>query len=1126
MSSKPMEIFPDLHLKMSKKIAQLTKVIYHLNTKNEDHQAEIENQNFNHQAEIQQILKDAASKLGKFKEILESKQASINLEAQLSKLQKKHDLEKQTALQEFQAFKDKMNNREQKSNREFQSKLAEIRTETEKMNSKFQERILNFESVNQELKKSLDAAKRGEELKKKHDEETADLIRKGNEKYQEMLLEQLKVQENLKKEFEKKLIAMKSELMENSRKEMEKELGQIRAQMGGDKQEALMSIKREYELKLQTQRDELTSKLEKAIADIKQKTEQIDILENEKKNIVIELNNKIQELEKILKEKLGGADAQTKNLTMEIMKLNEANNKFRVQIQLKDDEIESLKLLIQQKNDIITDNEITVKSLEDEIYRLTNEIQRLSSNGSNREIELMNKITNNEKEIKSLHNEINQMASNLNTIREELKLANKNYSKLSIDSDKSIGALTMEKEKLYHETIQLKEVIDSNKNKFNRDMIELQNVIASNTNNYNKEKETLVANYEFKTNQLIENHNNEINKLNNLLKDINNNFELMKIHNKNQIQECENNYENKLQQLTNEKDGMIEEVTNKCNKEIVKLKSTLQILESQLNQLQSNGEGEKASLSNEIKGLKENIRNITKELEQKKSEMERSESIINGLKIQVEALREELAATQRANREKLDHLTNQLTKEWNEKFDKIKQNHSLELDRGLNEMKQAQRLEINKLQSIHEEDIRVLKAALQKEADDNSRESSMAERERLALQEELRQLKLDMAGQLSELGARHEKEKKVLDQRRKQEVEALQREAAQAAEAREGVLRMEGEERLSQLKKQHDIESKAFEIKTQLELETLRRRWLEEQGLGMRQLEAKLMADRERILAETEESSRRKLMQTEQEHLTAVKLLQQELATTKEGLLAITASARSVETQLVNERAERQRREERFVIERDQQQREHEDEVRKLTAANVKKVSETLEKGNEEKRLLRLQLTEENQQLQEKLNALQLEYAELQEKWERRDSRPEDVARIEQLEREMVEKDLLVQKTKEEMLYFKREMLNREENYNQKFGRSPNVGIMQVLKTKDTSAPGTTGINAPNGGSGPKQQPFPPSNKPQYSLPNSRSSSLGLDSVGNLPPPLQVASGLGPLKGKITPPGPSKGRYK
>lgn len=36
------EVFPDLHHKMSKKIAQLTKVIYHLNTKNEDRQASCE----------------------------------------------------------------------------------------------------------------------------------------------------------------------------------------------------------------------------------------------------------------------------------------------------------------------------------------------------------------------------------------------------------------------------------------------------------------------------------------------------------------------------------------------------------------------------------------------------------------------------------------------------------------------------------------------------------------------------------------------------------------------------------------------------------------------------------------------------------------------------------------------------------------------------------------------------------------------------------------------------------------------------------------------------------------------------------------------------------------------------
>ena len=38
------------------------------------------------------------------------------------------------------------------------------------------------------------------------------------------------------------------------------------------------------------------------------------------------------------------------------------------------------------------------------------------------------------------------------------------------------------------------------------------------------------------------------------------------------------------------------------------------------------------------------------------------------------------------------------------------------------------------------------------------------------------------------------------------------------------------------------------------------------------------------------------------------------------------------------------------------------------------------------------------------------------------------------------------------MQYFKREMLNREENYNEKFNSRPNIGVMEVVKGKDPSA--------------------------------------------------------------------------
>ena len=46
----------------------------------------------------------------------------------------------------------------------------------------------------------------------------------------------------------------------------------------------------------------------------------------------------------------------------------------------------------------------------------------------------------------------------------------------------------------------------------------------------------------------------------------------------------------------------------------------------------------------------------------------------------------------------------------------------------------------------------------------------------------------------------------------------------------------------------------------------------------------------------------------------------------------------------------------------------------------------------------------------------------------------------------MVKKNKEIKRVKEEMKYFKLELLNREENFNKSFSRTPNVGVMQVVK--------------------------------------------------------------------------------
>ena len=102
------EMFPDLHLKMSKKIAQLTKVIYHLNTRNEDFDINLKAEKENHANEVEEILQDAADKINKFKaQLAKAKQNSATANA-LKKLRSQHEREREEAMNEFSKYKSRV----------------------------------------------------------------------------------------------------------------------------------------------------------------------------------------------------------------------------------------------------------------------------------------------------------------------------------------------------------------------------------------------------------------------------------------------------------------------------------------------------------------------------------------------------------------------------------------------------------------------------------------------------------------------------------------------------------------------------------------------------------------------------------------------------------------------------------------------------------------------------------------------------------------------------------------------------------------------------------------------------------------------------------------------------------
>lgn len=104
--------FNDIKQRMSKKIAQLTKVIYQLNTKNEDKEFDMADQADHFETEIEQVLKEAAQRMNSMKAALDTKAMQDKSDEITRELTQRFE-KQQAALQaEFDAYKRSAQDRE------------------------------------------------------------------------------------------------------------------------------------------------------------------------------------------------------------------------------------------------------------------------------------------------------------------------------------------------------------------------------------------------------------------------------------------------------------------------------------------------------------------------------------------------------------------------------------------------------------------------------------------------------------------------------------------------------------------------------------------------------------------------------------------------------------------------------------------------------------------------------------------------------------------------------------------------------------------------------------------------------------------------------------------------------
>lgn len=482
------------------------------------------------------------------------------------------------------------------------------------------------------------------------------------------------------------------------------------------------------------------------------------------------------------------------------------------------------------------------------------------------------------------------------------------------------------------------------------------------------------------------------------------------------------------------------------------LKASIASLESQLEDVTRQADGEKNALKAEVLKYENKTKALQKELDAKKKESERAETVVNGLKNQVESLREELKASQAAFREKMDSSRAKIDADWQAKMDSLLSDHEMALKDLEELLKRAHQSELDALCASHEEEVLTLKSALQKEASEASTELARAEQERLRLVKELSEEKEGREREVADLKASAAADVKDREDRHKREVDSLRKELFGSSELKEKRLRDEHAQNIVDLQNKHEtaLEELANKFKIDLDCKL--------SAQNQQHIDEKLA-----VCAKIEEANKSKLESLQSAHEEAVKRaatdadaiaasLNGQISKLTADLSAVNQKVLNLEETITRANADRVTREEKNNADREQLVRDHQVQLRMEKESGQIRLMESEDRARGEIKALSDDFNVQKHILNEDKENLLQELATMQLKWQNRESRPEDIERIRELETEMVDKDHLVKKTRDEMMYFKREMLNREESYNQKFGNSPVVGVMQVVKPKDAKS--------------------------------------------------------------------------
>ncbi|XP_069661229.1 protein FAM184A isoform X4 [Haliaeetus albicilla] len=1007
---------PDLHFKMSKKIAQLTKVIYALNTKNDEHEAAIQALKDAHEEEIQQILAETREKILQYK----SKVAEeMDLKRKIQVLEESledHKKMKHQALTEFEAYKDRVEDMQLCAEAQHVQRVVTMSREVEEIRKKFEERLRSFIQLQVQYEKDKRTAL--EDLRAAHRLEIQELLKTQQSQNATLSKGQEKLEELHRLELEDL----------NSKVE---ELRLERKKLIEDYEGKLSKAQSFYEHELDSlKRSQLFTA--ESLHACKEKE--------------VELRKEFQNQESILRKNLGKLKIELQMVQDEAASLREKCQKLQVALGTAENNVQ----VLQKQLDDVKEEEMSLlskhKEVESELAAARERLQQQATDlvlkashiGMLQATQMTQEVT-----IRDLESEKSRLKEKLSQLEEERNLLQSKTQ--SLDERQRQQILALEKK--------VNEARETQREYYEKELVKLQARLEGEAAQLKEAHSKTLEELAWKHHTAIEAAHSNANKDKKKLQmELEQQFEKEKLHledDKNQLR----------QQLENLKEELTTKLTS-ANQEVCRLQDLVRKSEQGL-----------GTAEGHISSLQEAQEILQKELELTRARLRETTDSLYSVEGELDQERQQheamIAAMREEEKFKVDRMARDLEIKWTENLrqecnklrEELRLQHEEDKKAAMTQLLQLKEREKNAARDGWQKKVEDLLDQISLLKQNLEMQLSQSQSSLQQLQAQFSQERQRLTQEIQELEEEHQQRHKSLQEAHILAFQNMEETKEQEQKELEERLQQKHSEELQALKETHKQAMEGFKLEMEQELQTLRFE-LEDEGKAMlASLRSELNHQHAAAIDQLRHNHQQELVaakmelersielgrRQEKEFLCRISDLQDELrhrdhhiAELDKEILHLheNISALTKELEFKGKEVLRIRSESNQQIRMHEQDlsKKHEKELDVLTADHIREKQSMLADFNKTQELLK-----------EINSALQISLEEMEEKYKNRESRPEDLQLISELKDLIAERDQLIKKLIEDKKFYQLELVNRETNYNKMFNASPNVGVINPL---------------------------------------------------------------------------------